>query len=285
MSGLVSVLTLVKGRRAPLRYLIESLTRAAAPPGELIIVNMDETPLVVPRPSFAVRVIDFPTGATLPLAAARNRAAAAAQHGLLVFLDVDCMVSARTIEVVGAAAARMDCVVAPEVLYLHAGDVGPDWREGVLRRCGVRHPVRNFPPSGQQREFNPGFLWSVAFAMRARSFYRLHGFDESFTGYGAEDTDLGFHANEHDMPLIYQSGAPVFHQYHPIYAPPLQHFADIVRNATRFHERWGIWPMQERLDGFVAAGLLERRPQGLRILRYPTAAEVAAAKQPPSVLF
>jgi hypothetical protein len=281
----VSVLTLVRGRRAHLQYLVEGLARSTEPPGELIVVNMDAMPLVLPRQEFPVRIIDYPAGGALPLGAARNRAAAAAAHRLLCFLDVDCIVSARTLSLVRVAFERQDCVLAPEVLYLGAGDIGRDWREGVLRRRGMRHPVRNFPLSGQVREFNPGFLWSVAFAMRASSFYRIGGFDEQFTGYGAEDTDLGFRANARGLPLIYQAGAPVFHQYHPIYEPPLQHFADIVRNAVLFEARWGIWPMQERLDGFVAAGLLERTARGVRILRYPTPAEVAQARQPESVIF
>jgi GT2 family glycosyltransferase len=281
----ISVLTLLKGRHDHLHHLIEGLSRSLEPPGELIVVNMDSAPLSLPRQPFAVRVIDLPSAGALPLGAARNRAAAAAQHRLLCFLDVDCIVSARSLTALRQGFARQDCMLCPEVLYLPAGEPTPGWREDVLRRRGVAHPVRNFPVHGQLREFNPGFLWGVAFAFRASTFYRLGGFDEQFTGYGAEDTDLGFNANAHGLPLIYQAGAPIFHQHHTLYEPPLQHFADIVRNAVLFHGKWGIWPMQERLDAFVAAGLLERSETGLRIIRYPTDEEVAAARQSDDVMF
>ena len=281
----VSVLTLVKGRRDHLSYLVEGLARSLEPPGELIVVNMDSAPLTIPRQTFSVRVIDFPSAGSLPLGAARNRGAAAAQHRLLLFLDVDCIVSARSLTAVRMGFERQDCMLCPEVLYLPAGEPAPGWREDALRRRGIAHPVRNFPVHGQLREFNPGFLWGVAFAFRASTFYRLGGFDEQFTGYGAEDTDLGFNANAHGLPLIYQAGTPVFHQHHALYQPPLQHFADIVRNAVLFHGKWGIWPMQDRLDAFVAAGLLERSESALRIVRYPTADEIAAARQADEVMF
>jgi GT2 family glycosyltransferase len=280
----VSVLTLVKGRRTHFRYLLESLARMKTPPGELIVVNLDAAPLHPPRLEFPVRVLHHPAE-NLPLGAARNRAAAAAQYRLLCFLDVDCVVSARSIERATTAIARQDCMLAPEMLYLPAHAMGTDWREGALRRIGLRHPARNFPPSGEQREHNPGFLWSVAFLMRARTFYALGGFDEVFTGYGAEDTDLGFRGNEAGLPLIYQGGAPIFHQHHTLYWPPLQHFPDIVRNSLLFHQRWGIWPMLDRLGAFQEMGLIDRTETTLRVLRYPTPAEIAAARQGDEVIF
>ncbi len=281
----VSVLTLLKGRRNHLRYLVEGLVRSRQLPDELIVVNMDDRPLAIAPQPFPVRVIEFPAGPTLPLAAARNRAAFAAQHRLLLFLDVDCIVTARAIGAIAQACERQDSMLCPQVLYLPAGQPNPGWTEDALRLRARPHPVRNFPVHGELREYNPGFLWSLAFATRAASFYRLGGFDERFTGYGAEDTDLGFRANQAGLPLIYLSGAPVFHQHHTLTWPPLQHFADIVRNAVLFHTVWGIWPMEDRLDAFAAAGLLERAPSELRIIRYPTPEEIVAARQPDTVMF
>jgi GT2 family glycosyltransferase len=281
----ISVLTLLKGRRNHLRNLVEGLARSRQPPGELIVVNMDAPPLTIAPQPFPVRVLDFPAGPTLPLGAARNRAAFAAQHHLLLFLDVDCIVSARAIGAIAQACERQDSMLCPDVLYLPAGQPNPGWTEDALRLRGVPHPVRRFPVHGELREHNPGFLWSLAFATRAATFYRLGGFDERFTGYGAEDTDLGFRANAAGLPLIYLGGATIFHQHHTLAWPPLHHFADIVRNSVLFHSLWGIWPMEDRLDAFVAAGLLERTPTELHILRYPTADEIAAARQADTVLF
>ena len=249
------------------------------------MVNMDDAPLSVPRQPYTVRVLHLPAGDALPLGSARNRAAAIAQYRLLLFIDIDCIVGAACIGAVRETLQWRDCILCPDVLYLPDRYPVRVWHEADLRRRSQRHPARNFPVMGLTRAWNPGFLWSVAFAVRASTFYGLGGFDERFSGYGAEDTDLGFKANDYGLELIYRTGAPVFHQHHTLSQPPLHHFADIVRNASLFHDKWGIWPMQDRLDGFAAAGLLERGATELRILRYPTGAEIRAARQPDTVLF
>ena len=41
--------------------------------------------------------------------------------------------------------------------------------------------------------------------------------------------------------------------------PPVEHVADIVRNANLFHERWGWWPMAGWLEAFDARGLAHLR--------------------------
>jgi hypothetical protein len=44
--------------------------------------------------------------------------------------------------------------------------------------------------------------------------------------------------------------------------PPVEHLADIVRNANRFRERWGWFPMRGWLDAFAARGLAGPEPDG-----------------------
>ncbi len=280
----VSVLTLLKGRRAHLDFLLQGLARMTPPPGELIVVDMAETPLTLPRLNFPARVESMPS-AGLPLAAARNRAAKLARHGALCFLDVDCVVSRDSLAHALAALRRQDCVVAPDVRYLPAGAMHPHWHEADLARVALPHPARHFPPLGEVREPHPGFLWSVAFLMRARSFYDLGGFDEIFRGYGAEDTDLGFRAALAGLPLIYVGGRPIFHQHHTLHWPPLPHFADIVRNSVMFYRRYEIWPMLDRLRAFEALGYIRREADQITILRYPTGPEIAATRQGDDRLF
>ena len=137
--------------------------------------------------------------------------------------------------------------------------------------------MRSFPATGTRRETNPGLFWSLAFAIRRSRFEELGGFDEAFVGYGAEDTDFGFRAERAQIPLIFVGGAIACHQYHDSYDPPVQHFDDIVRNATIFKARWGWSPMQGWLDAFVAMGLIDYRDDGIRILRRPNAADLIAA--------
>jgi len=55
----------------------------------------------------------------------------------------------------------------------------------------------------------------------------------------------------------------------------LNHFADIVANAQRFHSRWGVWPMEGWLAAFRDLGLLHWTDQRLEIIEVPSA-ELAA---------
>ena len=71
----------------------------------------------------------------------------------------------------------------------------------------------------------------------------------------------------------------------PVHIPPLQHFAAIVRNARLFHARWGRWCMDYWLGQFARAGWIDWTDAAITILRYPSPTEIAAARQPDSVLF
>lgn len=276
MTGL-SVLTLVKNREAHLQQLVEGLRRSRRPPEELVVVDMSDTPVEIGPTAWPVRVIRLETDG-LPLAAARNLAARRAQGDVLVFLDVDCIPGAEVLGALAQAVADTRALVCAEVLYLGPDDARGAWTETDLMRRAAPHPVRPFPASGLMTEPNPGLFWSLAFGVTAAGFQALGGFDEGYTGYGAEDTDFGFKAHATGTPLILMGGAPVFHQHHDVYDPPLQHFDALVRNARLFHTRWGVWPMEGWLDALAARGLVDWSPDRLTVARPPTPAEIQAAR-------
>jgi hypothetical protein len=63
----------------------------------------------------------------------------------------------------------------------------------------------------------------------------------------------------------------------------VQHVADIVRNANRFHARHGFWPMDGWLDAFAGLGLVAAdRSEALVLRRLPSPEEIAAARLPDS---
>lgn len=254
MSGL-SVLTLARGRSAHLDNLVEGLRRSATPPDELVIVDMNDAPLQLVSAPFKVRIerIDL---AGLPLAAARNRAAALARNEALLFLDADCIPARGLVGDMTEALGCHDALVCAEVLYLGPGDARGSWQEDDLLAAGAGHPVRPFPASGLVRETNYGLFWSLAFGLRRRRFEALGGFDEAFVGYGGEDTDLGFTARAAETPLLFMAGPGAFHQHHPVSNPPLEHLDDILRNAAVFRAKWGIWPMEGWLRAFEEQGLI-----------------------------
>ncbi|WP_267356949.1 MULTISPECIES: galactosyltransferase-related protein [unclassified Methylobacterium] len=275
-----TVITLNKGRDAHLARLLEGLARGA-PPATCVVVEIGDAPAALPDLPFPVERVLFPY-AGLPLAAARNAGRRAAQTETLVFLDVDCIPSAGLVAGLSRAIAEQDGLVCCEIGYLPAGAVVDGWREGDLDRLGQPHPVRVFPDAGVVTVApQPGLFWSLAFAVRAGTYDRLGGFDESFSGYGAEDTDLAFRADAAGVPILFLGGPRAYHQHHPVYDPPLQHFRDIVANASRFHARHGIWPMDGWLDGFARLGLITADwRDGIIIRREPTPEEMAAARLP-----
>lgn len=276
MSGL-SVLTLVRNREPHLHQLVEGLRRSLCPPDELVVVDMSDVPVSIGPTPFPVRVDRFEAGGLL-LAEARNRAAALALHPSLIFLDVDCIPLQDCLGRLGEELDRRDALLCADIRYLGPGDARGPWRESDLLRAGKRHPVRDFPVAGTRREDNPGLFWSLAFAIRAQSFFRLGGFDTGFTGYGAEDTDFGFRAGAADLPLLFVGGAIACHQHHDSHDPPVQHLASIVANARRFHASWGCWPMEGWLAAFRAMGLIEWTSNRLELLRLPTPGEIEATR-------
>jgi GT2 family glycosyltransferase len=275
-----AVITLNKGRRPHLTRLLEGLARGTVPDTCIVVeIGDDEAPF--PPLPFQVTRVPFPQ-AGLPLAAARNAGRRAAQADTLIFLDVDCIPSAGLVAGLSRAVAEHDGLVCCEIGYLPAGAVADGWDAAGLDWLGQPHPVRAFPPAGAVAPApQPGLFWSLAFAVRATTYDRLGGFDEAFSGYGAEDTDLAFRADRAGVPILFLGGPRAYHQHHPAYDPPLQHFRDIVANAARFHGRHGLWPMDGWLDGFARLGLIAAdRSKGIVIHRDPTPDEMAAARLP-----
>lgn len=275
-----SVLTLVRGRVDRLRNLMRGLARQTLLPRELVIAWMQpERAPDLPDPGCPVRHIHVP-GEPMPLAAARNRAAEAAGGELLVFLDVDCIPSPTLTEAYARAGVTARGLFLGEVLYLPPDAVAGEPDPAVLDRLGRAHPARpSLPETGLRPEPDAGQLWGLSFALPAASWRSVGGMDEAFEGYGGEETDLAARLGASGLPTFWVAGARAYHQHHPVHVPPLQHFAPILANATRFRARHGRWCMTYWLDQFRAAGLIEwdADASAIRLIRPPTGPEIAAA--------
>lgn len=269
----LSVLTIVRNRTAHLANLIEGVRRSALQPDEVIVVDMSDEPVEKRLDAPDVRFERLETD-RLPLARARNLAAACASGDRLVFLDVDCIPMQACLARLSSALEERDGLVCAEVRYLGPGDCSSPWNESDLLSKGYRHPVRRFPEKGLEEIGNPGLFWSLAFAIRRTTFARIGGFDENFTGYGAEDTDFGHAAQAAGCPLYFLGGAIACHQHHETFDPPLQHLNDIVANAIRYRRKWGWWPMEGWLQAFEGMGLIDWGKDHLRILRQPMPEEL-----------
>lgn len=261
-----AVITLAHGRHRHLTVQGQALLRSARPVDDYVIVAMDDPAVAVrfPDPRLPGTVLEVPAaGRNLPLARARNAGARTAlERGaeLLVFLDVDCLPAADLVAGYAAAAAdprSAGRLLCGPVTYLEPAGPGGYDLDG-LPALDAPHPARPAPRPGEIiPDENPDLFWSLSFALTAGTWQRIGGFCEDYTGYGGEDTDFARVAGRRGCGLAWVGGARAYHQWHPTQDPPVQHVADIVRNANLFHARWGSWPMGGWLEGFRRQGLIE----------------------------
>lgn len=272
-----AVITLAHGRHAHLANQLWGLARQETRPDVLVAVAIDDpgvAQVVGEHTAYGweVRVPAVPVEPEgLPLARARNegaRAAIDAGADVLVFLDVDCIPSpglVRRYAEVLARGATGPVVAGGEVSYLPPVGDPEEYRGADLAGMARPHPAR---PTVAETEVRVAedlrLFWSLSFAVTARDWERIGGFDEDYVGYGGEDTDFGQRLGAAGGELWWVGGAGAFHQHHATQSPPVQHLAAIVRNANVFAEKWGWFPMEGWLEGFAESGLAELEPGGRR---------------------
>ena len=276
----MNVLTLVHGRRTHLDNLIRGLEQSTVAPEALVIVQMNETPVRWESACFPIVHRSINSGNDqLPLAAARNAAVENAPGNDLVFLDVDCIPAPDLLESYRAALAdRSDVLYQGEVHYLPRGAADGGVSPSLLAKAGEPHPLHKGRRAGDAIPFE--LFWSLNFACRRETFDHIGHFDTEYLGYGGEDTDFAFRARAAGVPLMFVQ-ATAFHQFHSSYDPPLAHLSSIVANATRFHKRWGVWPMEGWLVQFSTMGLIEMKEKEIVLLRMPNDDDFAKALQGP----
>lgn len=276
-----SVLVIVHGRADHLRRLLAGVESSKARPTEVVIVYMDDpspSPVRCSVPLRTVHISSSDHDVGLPLARARNAAAAAATTPNLVFLDVDSIPAADLFSTFIRALKSEKVLVMAEPRYLRKSlDVSQVVDEEQLLERSVRHHTRAGLPTEATMSRHEMF-WSLGFAMHASAFLDVRGFDEGYSGYGGEDTDFAFRVRDSGIPIRFVD-VPVFHQHHGVYAPPLNHFTAIIGNARLFYARWGVWPMEGWLKAFMEMGLIcwSASESVLIVRRTPTSQEIEEA--------
>lgn len=261
MAERVAIVTVVHGRHHHLARQADLLTRFHADAAWTVVAMADPDVPAVVRHHPHVTTVDIDrVDGRLPLAAARNLGVARATErpvDLVVLLDVDCVLAPDAVDAYRhAAAIAPGTLLSGPVTYLPAGVVPPH-DAAALAALRDPHPARPAPAAGEViPQDDPDLFWSLNFAVEQPVWDRIGGFCERYTGYGGEDTDFAWTARRRGVGLTWVGGADAYHQHHPVSRPPVEHVADIARNATIFHERWGVWPMRGWLDELTASGHL-----------------------------
>lgn len=285
--GDVTVCTLVRNRTHHLVHQVLGLLAGdQAPVAHVVAVMGGEDPRsALPATPWDTHLLDVGHAAgRLPLAAARNAAVRAAATEAVVLLDVDCIPAPGLVGAYGRGLACFDGILMGEVRYLPPEVDLTEGGDHALRRHGVAHPSRPAPPADNQIALTDEWhrFWSLSFGVRRTIMLdRIQGFDEGYTGYGAEDTDFALRAHHAGVRFGWLGGATAYHQHHATHDPPLHHLASIVANARHFHRKWGTWPMEGWLARFRGLGLVSWDPDGtqLEVLRQPTSDELVATQR------
>jgi N-acetylglucosaminyl-diphospho-decaprenol L-rhamnosyltransferase len=260
----VAVVTIAHGRRHHLAGQHRSVALGSRRPDLYTVVAMGDPqiePCAVHELERDVLHVDVPE-AGLPLAAARNRGVehvVARGADVVILLDVDCLAGFYLVAAYAEAVrSAPDRLWSGPVTYLPQG-VGVD-HPAELVALDRPHPARPAPRPGEVVESSrPELFWSLSFALSPSTWDAVGGFDETYVGYGGEDTDLARRAVGAGVGLWWLGSARAYHQHHPVSSPPVEHLDAILRNGRLFHQRWGEWPMLGWLTAFEERGLVERR--------------------------
>ena len=278
--GRLAVVTIVSGRHRHLRAHLAALARSSRRPDLHVVVSMGDPeiaglvgdgPLVGTGVETVIRSLEVPADGELPLAAARNLGAHEAierRSDLIVFLDVDCLVSNEALGRYERAWRRTrgrhggPVLLSGPVAYLPRLPPGHEsYPVAGLASWARAHAARPAPRAGRLvRGTDLRLFWSLSFAVAADQWDAVGGFATGYRGYGGEDTDFALRVAAVGGVLYWVGGAYAYHQHHEVESPPRRHLASIVRNANHFHERWGWFPMEGWLRAFERLGLAERDP-------------------------
>lgn len=195
-------------------------------------------------------------------AAARNAGIAAAQGRIVLFNDSDIIASHDLFERHLARHDERRCAIVGLEVQVRS-------YEEYLSRSGKPPERDTLHPPNRKRISWLYFLTGNASA-RKEDLDAVGRFDESFTGYGHEDLELGYRLQAHGVPILYESRAVSYHLQDVGFEDQKTKMELAGRSTVRFYRKHPDFAVKLRLGmtpvSLGAHSLLSRLPGLMRWL-------------------
>jgi GT2 family glycosyltransferase len=218
--------------------------------------------------------VRFLPGAYSGRAAARNAGIASARGEVVLFNDADIFASPDLLSThlrrhraaFGIAVVGLEVQVKDFADYL-------DKRDHPLRR-GHLHPL-------SRKKLSWLYFLTGNASARRDDLLRAGGFDESFTGYGHEDLELGYRLHVMGIQILYEPAAVNYHCQDVSYTDQSLKMRLAGRSTARFYAKHprlevmlklGMTPLSLWMHSLLTAvpgvlGYLDQRAEGSRLAR------------------
>jgi len=173
-------------------------------------------------------------------AGARNAGIAGARAPVVLFTDSDIIASP---DLLSRHLAHHEQPGARAVVGM---EVQVDTYDEYLRKRddpALREPLHGAKPKRLSWLY---FLTGNASVTRAK-LDEVGRFDESFTGYGHEDLELGFRLQRAGVPIVYEPRAVNYHWQHIPWDEQQRKYEQAGRSTVRFYRKHPVWDVKLRL--------------------------------------